>query len=248
MTRVAALSTVLAFTVGLQTLPLEKITWRLVTMPGHSSATIAALTRPITIRFDSGRVTGFSGCNAFNGPYTLHESRVTFGDCAGTMMACGEPAMAALEESFRRLLVGRVSYSTDIARLTVITTSGAILTFEKEARATFETATWTVTGYDNGRGTIVSPIAETELTVTFVAGSASGTAGCNTFRARYTADESRLTLGPVTTTRRACAPPMMAQEAGFLAALASTVGWTIEENTLRLLRADGQPVLTGSRR
>lgn len=247
MTRVAALSTVLAFTVGLQTLPLEKITWRLVTMPGHSSATIAALTRPITIRFDSGRVTGFSGCNAFNGPYTVHENRVTFGDFAGTMMACGEPAMAALEESFRRLLVGRVSYTIDVARLTVTTSSGAILTFEREARATFESVTWEITEYTNGRQ-VVSPLPGIEVTITFEYGIARGSSGCNTFRAAYTADDSRLKFGPLTTTRRACAAAVMAQETELLGALASTGRWTIDGNILTLSRAVGDVVVSAARR
>jgi heat shock protein HslJ len=248
MTRVAALSTVLAFTVGLQAVPLEKTAWRLVTMPGHSSAAIAALTRPITIRFDSGRVAGFSGCNAFNGPFTLDQNRVTFGDLAGTMMACGDPGIAALEETFRRLLVGRVSYTTDVARLTITTSTGAILTFEREARATFESVTWEVTEYTNGQQTVVSPLPKIELTIAFEYGIARGSSGCNTFRAAYTADESSLKFGPLTTTRRACAAAVMAQEAEVLGALASTVRWTIQGNSLKLLRADGEVVLSGARR
>lgn len=248
MTRVAALSTVLAFTAVLQPPPLERTTWRLITMPGHSSATIAALKRPITIRFEADRVTGFSGCNAFNGPYTSDPNRITFGDLAGTMMACGEPGVAGLEEAFRRLLVGRVSYTIDVARLTVTTGAGAILTFEKEARATFEAVTWVITGYDNGRQAIVSPLANTEPTITFEYASVSGSAGCNTFRAPYKADDTNLTIGPVTITRRACNAAVMAQEREVLSVLASAARWSIEGTALRLLRTDGEVVLVGARR
>ena len=248
MGRAAVLMTVLAFTAGSQPLTLERTTWRLVTMPGHASSTIAALKRPITIRFDAGRVSGFSGCNAFNGPYTLDQNRVTFGDFAGTMMACGEPGIVGLEDTFRRLLVGRVSYAVDVARLTLTSQTGAVLTFEKQARATLEGVTWGVTLYNNGRQADVGPLPDTDLTIAFTYGTARGSSGCNTFRATYTADESGLTFGPVSTTRRICPPMAMAQEREFLAALSSTARWDIQDGVLQLIAATGERVVRANRR
>ena len=246
MTRVAVLLTTLAIT--LQPAPFERTTWRLVTMPGQSSATLASLKRPITIRFESGRVSGFSGCNAFNGPYTLDRNRLTFGDFAGTMMACGEPGVAGLEETFRRLLVGRVSFTIDVARLTVTTSTGALLTFEQQARATLEGVTWVITAYDNGRQALVSPLTDSELTITFANGTARGSSGCNTFRAAYSAGENDLTFGPVATTRRACAAVLMAQEREFLAAMAATARGTLDGDTLKLARATGELLVSAVRR
>ena len=53
-------------------------------------------------------------------------------------------------------------------------------------------------------------------------GTVWGEAGCNRFRGTYQEKGQSLTIGPLATTRRACPPPIMAQEAAFIAALQST--------------------------
>jgi heat shock protein HslJ len=114
---------------------LDKTSWRLVRMEGQTPAALAALRRSISIRFEAGRVVGFSGCNAFSGPYTLSQNRVTFGDLAGTMMACGEPEAARLEEAFKNALSAPATVTIRGDRLTLTNDSGAVLTFEREVRA-----------------------------------------------------------------------------------------------------------------
>ena len=113
---------------------LDKTSWRLVRMEGQTPAALAALRRSISIRFEAGRVVGFSGCNAFSGPYTLSQNRVTFGDLAGTMMACGEPDAARLEEAFKNALSAPATVTIRGDRLTLTNDSGAVLTFEREVR------------------------------------------------------------------------------------------------------------------
>jgi heat shock protein HslJ len=240
--------TSVAVVLGLQTVSLEKTAWRLVTLVGHPPEAVAALKRGITIRFEAGRVTGFSGCNAFNGPYTVDQNRLTFGDLAGTMMACGEPVIARLEDTFRKVLVGRATYRIDGDRLILKTEAGGLLAFEKEVKATLEGAPWTVTAYHNGRQSDVTPLADAALTVAFESGTASGHAGCNTFRAPYTIDEGTLTFGVIATTRRLCPATQMVQEREFLEAIASTERWVIDSSGLQLFRADGERVLTAHRR
>ncbi len=75
----------------------------------------------------------------------------------------------------------------------------------------------------------------------------SGNAGCNSFRATYTRDGNRLTVGPAATTRKMCdGKGVMEQERQFLAAIESATTWAIERDMLDLHRADGERVLIAS--
>ncbi len=229
------------------TTTLESTSWRLVSLPGHAPAALAALEQGPTARFESGRVSGFGGCNRLMGSYTLQQNRLTIGGLAGTMMACPEPAMS-IERALHAALTGPLSYAITGNRLSLTSDSGAVLVFEKEAAATLEGATWEVTGYNNGRQAVVSPMVGTELTVAFEKGTASGEAGCNTFRAPFSTEGKSITVGPAATTRKMCSEAVMTQEREFLKALESATTWSIDAGLLHLHRADGERVLVGPRR
>lgn len=62
-------------------------------------------------------------------------------------------------------------------------------------------------------------LPETAITVRFADGALSGSAGCNSYRSRYETQNRRLQVAPVATTRKLCAPEVMAQEAAFITAL-----------------------------
>jgi heat shock protein HslJ len=96
-------------------------------------------------------------------------------------------------------------------------------------------------------GSIEGPIG-TALTLSFRDGAVVGHSGCNTYRAGYTRDGSRLTIGPAAATRKACAAEgVMGQEQQFLAALQSATTWAIRGDVLDLHRADGARALTARR-
>ncbi len=64
------------------------------------------------------------------------------------------------------------------------------------------------TGIDNGRGGVVSLVAGSNVTLDFAAdGQASGSAGCNRFNTRYSADGTTLRLQPAAATRHLCPEP-----------------------------------------
>jgi heat shock protein HslJ len=119
---------------GTQATPFEGTTWRLVSMPEQPADAIAALARPITIRFESGRVSGYSGCNTFTGPYTLETNRVTFGALAATRMAC-MGAGGRLEGPFHAALRAPVTFAIDGDRMTLSTDAGTVLAFETQPPA-----------------------------------------------------------------------------------------------------------------
>ena len=227
------------------TTTLEGLPWRLVNLPGQPPSTLAALGRAVSVQFDSGRVTGFTGCNTVTGSYTVNGNRLTLGKLAGTMMACPGTA-STVEDAFNKAFTGTLSYAVAGDRLNLTTASGSVLELEREAAPTLTGRTWSVTGYNNGREAVVSPITGNQLTLSFENGTVSGQAGCNTFRASYTEEGNRIKIGPIATTRMNCADDVMAQERDFLKALESAVRWNIQGDELDMHRADDQRALTAT--
>jgi heat shock protein HslJ len=68
-------------------------------------------------------------------------------------------------------------------------------------------------------------------------GSVGGRASCNTFRGRYTLTAERLAIGPLTTTRMACTPPVMAQERTVLEILGDVRRYEIASDGALVLHA-----------
>jgi heat shock protein HslJ len=81
------------------------------------------------------------------------------------------------------------------------------------------------------------------LTLRLDGGRASGNAGCNSFSGTYKLSEERLEFGPLATTRMACEPAIMDQEARFLATLAAVRSYSRYGNgSLSLIAPDGRAV------
>jgi len=226
---------------------IEGPLWELTHLRGQPDKAVAALRVPITARFASGRLQSFAGCNQMMGGYAIDGDRVRFDALAGTMMACPPPVMA-VENAFKAALSGTLRFRVEGDRLTLGAPSEAepSLIFRAAPPPRIEGVTWKVTGYNNGRQAVVSPLSGTVLTLSFADGAVSGRAGCNSFRATYTRDDSHLTIGPIAATRKICAKGIMTQEQEFLAALGSTTVWAIDRGMLDLHRADGARVLTAS--
>ncbi len=74
-------------------------------------------------------------------------------------------------------------------------------------------------------------------------GELFGNGGCNNFRGKYHQAGSAITIGPLATTRKACAEEIMAGERSFLAVLTSARGVQATHFKLVLLEADGTELL-----
>lgn len=216
---------------------LEGGTWRLTALPGF--AALDDLPRPPTVRFASGQVAGFGGCNNYTGGYRLDGDRLTIERVASTMMACPEPA-SSVENAFHRAFAGSFRIAVERDQLTATADSGAMLRFLREPPPQLAGVEWKVTSYNNNRQAVVSVMGEPPITLSFKEGQVSGSAGCNSFRGSYKTQGKNVEFGPLATTRRACAEPLMTQEQEFLAALASAVTWSIDGKVLDMHRADGE--------
>jgi heat shock protein HslJ len=102
---------------------------------------------------------------------------------------------------------------------------------------------WQATFYWDG-STMQPALPDASLTVAFDAsGNLNGSAGCNSYSARYTVQGSMLAITPPTTTSMICEEGVMVQENAFIAALAAAGSFSTEGNQLYISNASGQVVL-----
>jgi heat shock protein HslJ len=225
---------------------IEATTWQLTTVGGRD---VAAAKPRATLRLEGSRAAAFAGCNRMAGGYTIESDRLTLGPLAGTMMACPEPQLT-LEGEIKAALEGTLHFRVEGTRLTLARTAGGtpVLVYEAAPPPRLDGVSWHVTGYNNGRQAVVSPVAGSTPTLEFRDGTVAGDAGCNRFHGSFTQQGDTLAIGPLTATKKACtAEGVMEQEQAFLAALVTAKTWTIDERgMLDVHRGDGERVLTAS--
>lgn len=102
---------------------------------------------------------------------------------------------------------------------------------------------WRMTAFRNADGEIVETLLDVKSTAEFKDGRVSGKAACNTYGGPYELDGNKISFGLMETTLMACPEPIMAQETGYLAALASADTFEVGEETLTFFDADGNTVL-----
>lgn len=226
---------------------IEGPIWRLTSLDGLDPGMLRGAMRPVTARFNAGRIDGFSGCNSFFGAYTIDGDRVVIGSLGGTMMACPDAPMA-VETAVKRALAGTFRYTLADRHLTLDAGAAPVMVFQMEPAPVLEGAAWKVTGFNNGRQAVVSPLPGTTLSLTFKGGTVAGFGGCNSFRAKYTATADRVVIGPAAATRKLCmGEGVMQQEREFLAAVEAATTWAFDGRLLDMHRADGERALTATR-
>lgn len=121
-------------------------------------------------------------------------------------------------------------------------------TMDKAALAMDQTALegalWRLTQVVHADGQLQAVPTSVEATASFASGSVSGSGGCNRYTAGYTVNAGKLTIGMAASTMMACPEPQTAVEQPFMAALAATMAYTIEDGQLSLLDAGGQKTAT----
>jgi heat shock protein HslJ len=74
-----------------------------------------------------GTVSGKSGCNTYNGPYTVNGSQIQIGPLASTMMACSDPAgLMDQEQQYLTALGTAATYQIEGNVLELRTSDGAL--------------------------------------------------------------------------------------------------------------------------
>jgi len=227
-------------------LSLESSNWKLISYNDvtNDQSPIPVLKQTaITAKFDDSQVSGSSGCNQYFGPYTTKDNSISIGPIGSTLMACPEPIMDQ-EQQYLSLLQSSTTYKiNNNSRLTMWNKSGALtLIFEAQQTITLENTPWQAQGINNSQGGVVSNATTSFSTAIFQNNTISGNASCNQYQGSYEASNTSISIGPLSTTRKACEPELMEQEQQFLTALENSNTYQIQEDKLNLRQDDSTMV------
>ena len=228
-------------------LPTVEGAWLVTGFNNGSAVTSPTLGSELTADFaPDGTVSGNAGCNHFSAAYTTDGAAITFGPILTTLMACPDAAVTAQETQYLAALAASTAWSQAPGTLTLTDATGATqVTFVTVEEASY-IGSWDVTGVNNGQQALVTVAEDAGLTATFAPnGDIEGFAGCNSFFGTYTVVGSAITIGPLGTTRMACASDALnAQEQQYLIALQAAATWDIEAHGLTLRDAEGAMQVT----
>ena len=111
------------------------------------------------------------------------------------------------------------------------------------SNSVLEDTKWFLTSYEM-QNKLEGLIEDTEITATFnsTEGEVTGSAGCNTYWARYEVKGSELSISEMSWTEMACISPegVMEQEQVFLSLLAKAQSFEVNDTTLTIFCSDGQ--------
>jgi heat shock protein HslJ len=168
--------------------------------------------------FTANRVKGFAGCSDYDALYRTGGRMLLVGMPAMTQIFCSEE-INAFQSTYVALLQQSRFYSVRADSLIVRGPDRAVLLVFVAAPANPLLGSWVVESYVDATGATTAPLPDTELTVVFRLAKVSGSAGCNTFQGPYSTNGKIAAIGPLASTRLACAEDLMTQETAFLAAL-----------------------------
>lgn len=197
----------------------------------------------ISAQFNSdGTLSGSSGCNQYNGKYTVSGDSITISTpLATTMMACPQPVMDQ-ENAYLKALGEAKTFAVRGDKLTLTGADDQTLASYQAQSQNLAGTDWEVIGYNNGKQAVTSVLLNTSITASFGRdGTLTGNAGCNDYNGSYTVTGNQITIGPLASTMKACSDPagVMEQEAQYLAALESAATYQIEGDVLELRTQDG---------
>jgi heat shock protein HslJ len=110
-----------------QTAELQGRTWYLVSYGNLAPVQFA---EPTAIFDTSGTVSGVTGCNDYNGPYTTEPGNVlSVGSLATTRSACTTDALAQQEQTYTAMLQSAVNYLIVEGQLNIITADESVMNF-----------------------------------------------------------------------------------------------------------------------
>lgn len=222
---------------------IEGLTWKLTSQTVNGTTTDVPADVTVDARFSSGSVAGSGGCNVYHGSAVIADATIKVGPLATTQMACQGPA-SDTETAYLANLANAATYTATSDALTIYDESdNVILSYAKGADNPLE-GEWIVTGYNNGKEAVTSPIAGTTLTATFTADTVAGDSGCNTYTGGYTLDGDQVTIGPLAGTMMACDEAIMTQETQFLTALQTPATVETSGATVTLRDSSGATQVT----
>ena len=205
----------------------------------------------LTSEFKAGKVAGSSGCNQYSGTYKSSGRTIRVSSqLSSTQKACAR-AIELQEAAFLKGLQAARTYRVDGTKLTLFSAGGAALLTYRAQTQQLSGTSWTVLAYNNGKEAVVSVLAGTTLTAVFGKdGTIAGSAGCNDYNGPVKASAPKISIGPLASTRKACADPdgVMDQESQYLAALETAATYHVQASRMEMRTTDGALVAQFRRR
>ncbi len=218
---------------------LDGTHWVLAAYQQDGALTILPETLYADAEFDGSRVSGFSGCNTFNGLYQAGGRTLLVSQLSHTMMACDEATMN-FEQAYLALLDGSRFYDARANSLTIYSGSrDTVLVFDAAPRNPL-LGRWQIDAYATSGGTVSGVLPGSALDVVFNITSVGGFAGCNSFTGTYGTNGDVVRIGALATTAMACEGVLMDQEAAVLAALKGAALIDSRGSTLNLTDRQGR--------
>ena len=197
---------------------------------------------------EDGQISGNAGCNSYSGAYVVTGNAISIGPLAMTEMYCMDPeGVMAQESAYLAAIEAAASYRVGPDDLTLMDTDGTRMAVFERYTSTPQGEEWELTGYNNGQGGVVSPVAGTTISAIFGEdGQVTGNSGCNNYFASYTVTGTDITIGPAGSTRMSCETPagVMEQELQYLALMEDAVSFERAPRTLTMRDAGGSILLT----
>lgn len=198
----------------------------------------------LRVEFAGGTISINAGCNGMGGSYRLSaDSELSTGTLMGTEMACDPPLMDQDTWISGTVFASPLLATVDGDTLT-LSRDGLELVLADRARVSPDAllvgTAWQLDGIRSG-DSVSSVPAGAEVPTLAVAedGTVTLSTGCNHGRSTASVAGSTVTLGPVLTTKKACAEASGRQtEAAVLAVLDGEVTWSITEKTLTLTKGE----------
>ncbi len=221
---------------------LQGSEWVLQSYAVDGALTIVADGLFADAEFTAGRVKGFSGCNDYDAVYRNVGRVILISHPAVTLKACPD-AEAAFETSFLTLLQQTRFYNIRGDTLTMRGPDQSVLLLFVAAPANPLLGSWVVDSFESAPNTVSVPLPDSNLTAVFNFTKVAGFAGCNSYTGPYTTNGNVAAIGPLATTRAACAEDVMAQETAYLAALQGVARVERRGQTLLLQDRNGSIVV-----
>jgi heat shock protein HslJ len=205
----------------------------------------------VTLNFDgAGKLNGVVGCNSYQGTYGTGGARIGIGDItlAQTTRVCSFSEDALKQESqYPTTLPLGTGFGVFGAHLLLTKINGSPLA---EYAAVFDQpalngTNWRLLAYRGADGKATPALSDAAVTAFFDGrGGLTGSAGCNTYQASYSANRNTLTVRAPTATNKTCDTPagVMQQEQQYLAGLPTVATYTVAGPTLQLFTSNGAVV------
>jgi heat shock protein HslJ len=225
---------------------LVGVQWLLVAYGDSANPTVVEEGSIVTALFsEDGNLSGSGGCNNFSTTYELNGDELKVGQIASTMMFCDKgmdqesAVFAALQSAYR------IAFSPE-GRLEIFYNSASSVELKliyAPGETPLEDTVWVLQSMGDPAnptsiesGTIITAIFSSE-------GTLSGSSGCNTYVAGYSAKDGLLKVEQPLSTMMMCTQGME-QETAYLAALTAAESYQISGAKLEIQYNGGKGVLT----